>query len=168
MSILEKRSFGIPCYKLGIDIANCKVHLGKLPSSLIWLLPINRDILNISLMLFDKFFTHDKHSSTSTCRIIDESLIRLNHLYHQFYDRFWSIELPSLFPLSICKLSQKILIYSSKKIFRILTLFFEFSIGNQINQSSKCHHIQIWLSKDFRQNIFKLRIFLFYRIHSLI
>ena len=168
MSILEKRSFGIPCYKLGIDIANCKIHLGELPSSLVRLLTINRDILDISLMFLDKFFTHDKHSSTSTCRIIDESLIRLNHLHHQFYDCFWSIELPSLFPLSICKLSQKILIYSSKKIFRILTLFLEFSIGNQINQSSKCHNIQIWLSKDFRQYIFELRILFFYCIHSLI
>ena len=168
MSILEKRSFSIPCYKLRIDITNCKVHLGKLPSSLIWLLPINRDILNISLMLFDKFFTHDKHSSTTTCRIIDESLIRLNHFYHQFYDCFWSIELPSLFPFSIGKFSQEILIHSSKKIFRILTLFFEFSIGNQIDQASKCHNIQIWSSKDFRQNIFELRILFFYCIHSLI
>lgn len=117
MTISEKRSLRIPADKLRVDIADREIHLGELPGGLIGLLPVDSDVFDITLMLLDKFFAHDKHTTGPTSWIVDSALVGLDHLDHELDDRFWCVELTSLFSLSIGKLSEKILIDPTKEVF---------------------------------------------------
>lgn len=105
-------------------------------------------IFDISLMLNYELLTHDEHATTSTSRVVDPPPVGFDHLHHEFYDRFWGIELSSLFPLSIREFSEEIFIDSSEEIFGIVVFSFEFDIRDDIDEFTKRGFIEIWLTVD--------------------
>src|SRR5690625_7778870 len=116
MSIIQKRAFVVPFDLGAINASNSQVHFCQAPRRLIALLTIDGTIVELSLVVFHKFFGLNEHPARPTAWVKLTTFVRLAHFHQGFYYTSESVELYDLFALCQCNLSNNILEYMAQAV----------------------------------------------------
>ncbi len=73
--IIEEGAFVVPFDLRAVDSPDREIYLGKAPDSLIAFLPVNRNVVHLSLMSGNELFRLDKHSARTTARVKDPAFL---------------------------------------------------------------------------------------------
>src|SRR5699024_9118514 len=96
--------------KIEVNPPNSHIHSCQSPGSRVAFLSINRNLTNLSAVLFNKVFTLHKKSAGTHSGVIHAAFEGLQHTNHQFYDTFRRIVLPAFFAFGQRKLTKEVFI----------------------------------------------------------
>src|SRR6185437_10582404 len=119
---------------VGLDAANRKVHFGETPSGRIRFLSIDRNVANLSAVLSDELLALNEHSTGTAARVIDATLVRLDHFDEELNDTSGGIKLAALLSFRAGELPEEVLVDTSEDVFGSAFLVTKSDFPNQINE----------------------------------
>src|SRR5690625_6070018 len=111
MSIIQKRAFVVPFDLGAINASNSQVHFCQAPRRLIALLSIDGNIVELSLVVFHKFFGLNEHPARPTAWVKHTTFVRFEHFHQASYYTSWGVQSSALFALCQCTFYTYILYY---------------------------------------------------------
>ena len=96
--IFVKAAFVVPP-DVSVDPAHGEVHFSEPPGCVVRFLSVNRDIADPPAVRFDEAFGLDEHAAGTAARIVDTTLVRLQHFDQDPNDRARCIEFATSFAL---------------------------------------------------------------------
>ena len=102
MTIIKK-CIGCETTKIRFNTSDSKIHIRHFPCRWVTILPEHRNIIDIPLVIFDKFSRLDKHTTGATSRVINSTMIRLKNLNQCTDYTCRRIEFPGKFTFSLSK-----------------------------------------------------------------
>ncbi len=93
------------------------------------------------MMARNEFHGLYEHTTGTTSRIIDNSLVRFNHFRDEVYNALWGIEFSFSFPFSQGELAQEVFIYAPNDV--LLFVFKCINVVDGVEQGSQLTHIHV-------------------------
>ena len=109
MLILEE-GIGGDFAEVGREPAHGEVHLGQLVGGGGELLPVNRDVLGVAVVAFDKLERLHEHAARAAARIVDLALVGLDHFGDEIDDALRGVELAPQLALGGGELAEEVFI----------------------------------------------------------
>src|SRR5690242_13927167 len=97
-------------------------------------LPINSDVADAPAVVLDELFGLHEHAARSAARVIDATVMRLQHLDHGAHHRSRRVEFAAALALGAGELAEKIFIDAPEHVAALPLVRFEADAGNEVDQ----------------------------------
>lgn len=109
VGIVQERSLRVPANIRAINAPNRQVYPAQLVGGLVALLPINGNVIQPPLMIFDELLALNEHSSRTTARVEHSPLVGFEYFHQYSHYALGRIELSPLATFGEGELSQEVL-----------------------------------------------------------
>ena len=120
--------------QIGRNTSDSQIHLCQLESSVGVLLTIDRNLFLISAVRFNELDGLNKHTAGAAARVIEDTVVWLQHFSNQIYNALRGIELTLTFTFSKSKLTEKIFIYTTDDIVLFIVCIYFIDLIKQGSQ----------------------------------
>ncbi len=155
-------------FNVCVDAADREVHLAEPPRRVIRLLPIDGYIADPATVQLDELFRLHKHAAGAAARVVDPSLVRLDHLDHHTYDRARRVEFPTSLAFRTRELAKEILIDAPEHIARLSFFLAKCDARDKVDQFAKHHRVESRAGVVLREYTLEILVVLLDGQHGLV
>ena len=166
VAVIEE-GIGVEFAKVSVNTANGKVHLRHLPCGRVGILPVDRNVVDISAVALDKFCRLHKHSAAPAAWIIHPSMIGLQNFYQCANHAGRRVEFARQLALLLGKFGKAVFIGSAENVLLVPVLDHA-DVGEKIDHLAEAPLVKFRASKVFRQNVLQALVILLNRAHGFV
>ena len=138
-----------------------------LPGGRVRILTVNRNIVDIALVVFHKLGRLHKHSARTAGRIVNPAVVRFQDLDQCFHHTGRREKFTAFFAFLFGKHGKTVFVSATQNVAGV-AMIFHFNIGKKIHHIPQTALIQLRTGKVFRKDAFQPDIFLFNQNHCVI
>lgn len=151
-----------------VDAADGHVHRRQPPGGGIAFLPEDHDVADGAAVLLDEALRLDEEAAGAHRRIIDASLIGLDHFHDEADDGLGREVLAALFPLRQGELAEEILVNVAEDVLRVEVRVLERDGGDEVDEPREVRRIDLELGVVLVEDVLELRVLLLYRLQRVV
>ena len=165
--VVVERAFAFPG-DVRFNPSNREIHFAETPSGLVRLLAVDAQVGSAAAMHFGKFFGLHEHAAGAATRVINATLVGLDHFHQQLHYRLSGIKLAALFALRGREQAEKIFVDAAENILGTALFVAETDGADEVDQLAQAKLVQRFARVILGQHAFERRIFHFDRQHGFV